>query len=199
MAQAGRLSLRSNLADGVRTTRAGETGADGCPQTLAVWISLKALSAEALLLVSSDVAVGVRTTRARLTKRTHRLSAAPVRVTNGVGRAVAVRFTSRVTLGTETARIGIAWVLALDAATNGVGQLDVAGDAGATSESVVDCALGVGSARRRIARVLWRSARHDRWFTLILGQAETSWVSIDLAATRVGPARIWLAQVSLRN
>jgi hypothetical protein len=146
LTQANRLSLRIDLADGVWSARAWETGADGRPQALAVWISLKALTAEALLLVSGNVAVGIRSARARLTQRTHRLGAAPVRVSDGVGRAIAGRFTSRVAKGAETARIGVTWVLSLDAATDRVGQLEVAADAGATSKSIVDRALGVGSA-----------------------------------------------------
>jgi hypothetical protein len=94
LTQADRLSLRIDLADGVWSTRAGETGADGRPQALAVWISLKALTAEALLLVSGDVAVSIRSARARLAQRTHRLGAAPVRVSDSVGRAVTGRFAS---------------------------------------------------------------------------------------------------------
>jgi hypothetical protein len=146
LAQANRLSLRIDLADGVGTARARETRADRRPQALAVRISFEALTAEALLLVSGNVAVGVRSARAGLAQRTHRLGAAPVRVSDGVGRAVAGRLASRVAKGAETARIGVARVLSLDAATDRVGQLEVAADAGATSESVVDRALGVGSA-----------------------------------------------------
>jgi len=77
-----------------------------------------------------------------------------------------------------TARVRIARILALDAAPDGVGQLDVASDASAASESVVDGALCVRAAGGRVARVLRRSARHDRWFTFVLRQAEAAGISI---------------------
>jgi hypothetical protein len=199
LAQADGLSLRIYLTDGVWAARAWEAGADGRLQALAVWVSFKSLSAEALLLVSSDVAIGVRSARAGLTQCAHWLGAAPVRVSNGVDRAIAGRFTSRVAKGAETARVGVAWVLPLDAAADGVGQLDVATNAGATSESVMDGALGVRSAGRWVARVLRRSARHDGWFTLILRQAEAPWIAIHQATARVRTARIRLAKVTFRN
>jgi len=90
LAQTKRLSLRGHFADGVRAAGTGETRADGRPLAFGVWISFEAMSAEALLLVSGNVAVSIWSTWARLAKSSDRLSAASVRVSNSVDRAIAV-------------------------------------------------------------------------------------------------------------
>jgi hypothetical protein len=65
LAKAQWLTTWRHFADRIWTARTREAWANGRPQALGIWISLKARFAEALLLISSNVAISIRSTRTR--------------------------------------------------------------------------------------------------------------------------------------
>lgn len=88
-------------------------------------------------------------------------------VTHGVLGTVARRRPARVTDGTDSARVVLAYESRLDAAAKGVGALDEAGQACALWQAVEDRAAGVVATGRGFARILWKSAWDSWWVALV--------------------------------
>lgn len=121
-----------------------------------------------------------------------------VRIANGVRGAVARRHSVRVARRTKPTSIRTALIRLGRASSDSVGSLDVPRQTGTLRETVdEDCALSVGSAGGRFARVAWKCAGGLRRCSLVPWQTEAPDLACYYPTARVQPTGVALALIAI--